>query len=85
MVSAKTLIANTSNDKNIMATGPFVMRTPLLNTYAQQLWLIGRMETDNHDDEKFDKTFQINVMIEGMTKDHTTVQLSSVVRNRYGN
>ncbi|XP_031638690.1 transmembrane protein 181 [Contarinia nasturtii] len=84
MLSARTLIANTStsSDKNIMATGPLVMRTPLLNTYAQQLWLIGRMETDNRDNEKFDKTFQINVMIEGMTKDHTPVQLSSVVRNR---
>lgn len=85
MVSAKTLIANTSsaNDKNIMATGPFVLRTPLLTTYAQQLWLIAQMETDNHDDEKFDKTFQINVMIEGMTKEHTPVPLSNVARNRY--
>lgn len=66
-----------------MATGPFVMRTPLLTTYSQQLWLIGRMETDNHDDEKFDKTFQVNVMIEGMTKDHIPVPLSNVLRNRY--
>lgn len=85
MVSAKSLIANTSsaNDKNIMATGPFVLRTPLLTTYAQQLWLIAQTETDNHDDEKFDKTFQINVMIEGMTKEHTPVPLSNVIRNRY--
>lgn len=84
-VSAKSLIANTTsaNDKNIMATGPFVMRTPLLTTYSQQLWLIGRMETDNHDDEKFDKTFQVNVMIEGMTKDHIPVPLSNILRNRY--
>lgn len=84
MISAKTLIANTTsaNDKNIMATGPFVMRTPLLTTYAQQLWLIGRMETDNRDDEKFDKTFQMNVMIEGLTKDHKPVPLSNILRNR---
>lgn len=66
-----------------MATGPFVMRTPLLTTYSQQLWLIARMETDNHDDEKFDKTFQVNVLIEGMTKDHTPVPISNVHRNRY--
>lgn len=85
MVSAKSLIANTSsaNDKNIMATGPFVLRTPLLTTYAQQLWLIAQTETDNHDDEKFDKTFQINVMIEGITKEHKPVPLSNVIRNRY--
>lgn len=84
MTSAKALIANTSsaNDKNIMATGPFVMRTPLLTTYSQQLWLIGRMETDNHDDEKFDKTFQVNVLVEGMTKDHTTIPLTIIQRNR---
>lgn len=84
MTSAKALIANTTsaNDKNIMATGPFVMRTPLLTTYSQQLWLIGRMETDNHDDEKFDKTFQVNVLIERMTKDHTPIPLTSVQRNR---
>lgn len=58
------------------------MRTPLLTTYAQQLWLIGQMETDNHDDEKFDKTFQMNVIIEGMTKEHATVPLFNVARNR---
>lgn len=78
-ISATTLIKNTtnSNDKNIMATGPFVMRTPLMTTYSQQLWLIGRMETDNRDNEKFDKTFQINVALEGVTKDHKPVTLIS--------
>lgn len=83
-ISAKSLVANTTsaNMKNIMATGPFIMRTPLLSTYSQQLWLIARMETDNTDDEKFDKTFQVNVMIEGMTKDHTPVPLSNILRNR---
>lgn len=83
-IRANPLIANTTsaNDKGYMATGPFVMRTPLLTTYSQQLWLIARMETDNHDDEKFDKTFQLNVMVEGVTKDHTPAPLSNIVRNR---
>lgn len=78
-------MANTTsaNDKNIMATGPFVMRTPLLTTYSQQLWVIAQMETDNHDDEKFDKTFQVNVVIEGLTKHHTPEPLSNIKRNRY--
>lgn len=85
-ISAKSLILNTSsaNDKNIMATGPFVIKTPLMTTYSQQMWLIGRMQTDNHDDEKFDKSFQISVTIDGLTKDHkpVTVLPSKSVRNR---
>lgn len=83
-MSAKSLIANTTNanDNGIMGTGPFVLRTPLLTTYSQQLWLIARMETDNHDNEKFDKTFQVNVRIEGISKDHIPVPVSNV-RNRY--
>lgn len=34
--SASTLLANTSEsgDKNVMATGPFVMRSPMLTTYS---------------------------------------------------
>lgn len=86
-VNARSLVANTTsaNDKNIMATGPFVMRTPLLTTYSQQLWVIAQMETDNHDDEKFDKTFQVNVIIEGLTKHHTPEPLSNIKRNRYAN
>lgn len=85
-INAKTLITNTSsaNDKNILATGPFVMRTPLMTTYSQQLWLIAQMTTDNTDDEKFDKSFQISVAIDGLTEDHkpVTVLPPNTARNR---
>lgn len=85
-ITGKELVANTSRatDKDIMATGPFVMRTPLLTTYSQQLWVIGRMKTDNHDDEKYDKTFQVNVGLDGLTVEHkrTTILTASNVRNR---
>lgn len=85
-INAKTLIANTSsaNDNNVLATGPFVMRTPLMTTYSQQLWLIAKMQTENTDDEKFDKSFQISVAIDGLTDEHkpVTVLPKNSVRNR---
>lgn len=67
-----------------MSTGPFLMRTPFMSTYSQQLWLIGQMQTDNRDNEKFDQTFQINVALEGVTKDHKPVTLisNSDIHNR---
>lgn len=71
-ISATSLLSNTSaaNDKHIMATGPFIMRSPLMTTYSQQLWLIAKLETDNSDDERFDKSFKVSVAIDGLTKDH---------------
>lgn len=32
-----------------MATGPFIMKTPLLSTYSQQLWVIAKLSTSNTD------------------------------------
>lgn len=86
-MNASSLVANTSsaNDKNVLAKGPFVMRTPLLTTYSQQLWLIAKMTTDNTDDERFDKSFQISVSIDGLTEDHKPVTIlpATVNRNRF--
>ncbi|XP_049549318.1 transmembrane protein 181 [Anopheles darlingi] len=57
-------------DGGYLARGPFVMRTPLMTTYSQQLWIIAKLTTDNTDDEMFDKKFHINVYIEGLSADH---------------
>lgn len=32
-----------------VATGPFIMKTPLLSTYSQQLWVIAKLLTSNND------------------------------------
>lgn len=32
-----------------MATGPYIMRTPALSTYSQQLWVIAKLSTSNTD------------------------------------
>lgn len=71
-VSASALLSNTSaaNDRAIMATGPFILRSPLMTTYSQQLWLIAKLETGNSDDERFDKSFQVSVTLEALMADH---------------
>lgn len=32
-----------------IASGPFIMKTPLLSTYSQQLWVIAKLLTSNND------------------------------------
>lgn len=50
-INALTLLPNTStvNKKDFLSTGAFIMKTPLLTTYSQQLWVIARLKTDNSD------------------------------------
>uniref|UniRef100_A0A182JCN4 Transmembrane protein 181 n=1 Tax=Anopheles atroparvus TaxID=41427 RepID=A0A182JCN4_ANOAO len=72
-VSGSSLLPNGSADatgNGHLAKGPFVMRTPLMTTYSQQLWIIAKLTTDNTDDEMVDKKFHINVQIEGLTAEH---------------
>lgn len=47
-VVAKSLIAK-DNNTNSIATGPFIMKTPSLKTYSQQLWVIAKLTTQNTD------------------------------------
>ncbi|KAK4881924.1 hypothetical protein RN001_005243 [Aquatica leii] len=68
---------NQTNSADI-ATGPFVMRTPTLSTYSQQMWLICKLTTNNNDDETFDKSFQISVTVDGLTDEHKPI---SIVRS----
>lgn len=77
------------------ATGPYIMKTPPLSTYSQQLWVIAKLSTANTDgknfdhctilmthcirfvfflyekiiipDEVYDKSFQVSVLIDGIT------------------
>lgn len=39
----------TSLNRKDIATGPFIMRTPKMSTYAQQLWIIAKLSTENTD------------------------------------
>ncbi|XP_012254361.1 transmembrane protein 181 [Athalia rosae] len=58
-----------------MATGPYIMRTPALSTYSQQLWVIAKLSTSNTDNERYDESFQVSVSIDGQASDHRAVSI----------
>lgn len=60
-----------------VATGPFIMKTPPLSTYSQQLWVIGKLLTSNNDDERYDKSFQISIAIDGVGIDRKLIPVLS--------
>ncbi|XP_015515822.1 transmembrane protein 181 isoform X2 [Neodiprion pinetum] len=58
-----------------MATGPYIMRTPALSTYSQQLWVIAKLSTSNVDNEKYDESFQVSVSVDGQASDRKAVSI----------
>ncbi|XP_046734631.1 transmembrane protein 181 isoform X1 [Diprion similis] len=58
-----------------MATGPYIMRTPALSTYSQQLWVIAKLSTSNVDNERYDESFQVSVSIDGQVSDRKAVSI----------
>lgn len=75
-INASTLMPNTTTKPDdFLANGPFAMKTPLMTTYSQQLWLIAVLSIDNTDDETFDKSFQVSVEIDGITDEHKPISI----------
>uniref|UniRef100_A0A1B0C2U9 Transmembrane protein 181 n=1 Tax=Glossina palpalis gambiensis TaxID=67801 RepID=A0A1B0C2U9_9MUSC len=76
-ITDKSILANTTlaNSKTVLATGPFAMKSPLMTTYSQQLWLIAKLVTNNNDDEKYDKSFHVSVAIDAITEQHKPLNL----------
>ncbi|KAL1491469.1 hypothetical protein ABEB36_012065 [Hypothenemus hampei] len=66
----------TSVNQKQLATGPFIMKTPKLSTYNQQVWIIATLETENTDGETIDKEFQICVTVSGLTEEHKPTSVS---------
>ncbi|KAH8346581.1 hypothetical protein KR084_005485 [Drosophila pseudotakahashii] len=85
-LTAQQILANTSlaHSPTVLGTGPFAMKSPLTTTYSQQLWLIAKLVTDNNDDERYDKSFQVSVSIDGINEQHKpqSVLGSGVAHNR---
>ncbi|GIY94540.1 transmembrane protein 181 [Caerostris extrusa] len=48
-------------------TGPFLLHSPAVSTFSQQLWVIARIILKNGDDERFNKPFHIAVTIHGVS------------------
>ncbi|EDV42582.1 uncharacterized protein Dana_GF16949 [Drosophila ananassae] len=85
-LTAQQILANTSlaHSATVLATGPFAMKSPLTTTYSQQLWLIAKLVTGNNDDERYDKSFQVSVSIDGINEQHKPQNVlgSGVAHNR---
>lgn len=83
-ITAKQIMAMTNSTPSI-ASGPFMIKSQFLSTYNQQLWVFLRMWTSNSDDELYDKSFKVNVAIDGVTLDHRTVTVlsSNNMKNRW--
>nr|CAG4643098.1 EOG090X03I5 [Ilyocryptus agilis] len=58
-----------------MATGPYLITTPLLTSYHQQLWLIAQIITENKDDESFEKKFHVTIAVEGVSENENAVNI----------
>ncbi|XP_043219290.1 transmembrane protein 181-like [Amphibalanus amphitrite] len=59
-----------------MASGPFVIKSPGVTSYAQQLWLSATVVVgDGTADETFDKRFTIAVDVEGLSEGREKLQV----------
>ena len=53
-------------DSKDLSVGPFVLMTPKLNNYRQQLWISVEIRTKDNDQATFSKTCKATVTIEGV-------------------
>jgi hypothetical protein len=58
---ASVLIAKQNGSD--LANGPFIMMTPTMSTYSQQLWVIAKVTTGNNDGEKIHMLFLNSLLI----------------------
>lgn len=75
--SASDLAPHEENATHVnMATGPFLLKTPSLTAYSQQLWVIAQISTkDEDEDETFRKPFHLKIRIQGITSKGQVVDL----------
>ncbi|XP_062606630.1 transmembrane protein 181-like, partial [Saccostrea cucullata] len=50
-------------------TGPFVLKSPPMSTFHQQLWLIADIRTDSQGGSRFEQPFTVSVQIRGLKSD----------------
>ncbi|CRK99945.1 CLUMA_CG013243, isoform B [Clunio marinus] len=82
-INAMSLVNSSQDD--FLANGPFVIQTQLLGTYSRQLWLFAKYKIESTDNEIFDTSFNVNVIIKGL-EDETLVELdeySTINRTRH--
>nr|CAG4651694.1 EOG090X03I5 [Triops cancriformis] len=69
-------------NQTTMATGTFLVKTPLLTSYHQQLWLVAQIITHKRDDETFDKPFQVSISMQGSNGDPEELARPNHLENR---
>lgn len=70
-------------------TGPFVLKSPPMSTFHQQLWLIADINTDSQGGSRFEQPFTVSVQIRGLKSDQELLstapknpELNSQTHNR---
>ncbi|XP_057663045.1 transmembrane protein 181 [Diorhabda carinulata] len=85
-VDGISLLPKYNNTSKSIATGPFIMKTPKLSTYSQQLWIIAKLSIENMDGEIIDKLFGVSVALSGLSEEHkpvTVLDINSNNRSRH--
>lgn len=73
---------------NSMKTGPYMLQSPPMSTFHQQLWLIAHIETDSIAGSTFEQQFRLGILIRGVNGDAQTLvksdnpELSPEMHNR---
>lgn len=61
-----------------LANGPFIMMTPAMSTYSQQLWVIAKVTTDNKDGERIRMFYLDSVLEMGLKLFKSNVHLDGI-------
>ncbi|KAK3098675.1 hypothetical protein FSP39_021835 [Pinctada imbricata] len=65
--------SNPPNTKVNKKTGPFVLRSPPMSTFHQQMWLIADIQTDSKGGSKFIEPLTVSVEIRGLKEEDQSV------------
>ena len=68
MVEKNITKASELNGTSVIPKGPFVIKSPRLSRYNQQLWLMAKFLID-HNDERFSKNFTMMLSVIGLNKE----------------
>ncbi|XP_041716293.1 transmembrane protein 181 isoform X2 [Coregonus clupeaformis] len=63
-------------------TGPFILQSPPLSTYNQQLWLTCMMQVEHSTVVDFQQHFEINVELKGVMQDASVMHIRSNVHQK---
>ncbi|KAJ8009561.1 hypothetical protein DPEC_G00090160 [Dallia pectoralis] len=63
-------------------TGPFILKSPPLSTYNQQLWLTCLMQVEHSNVVDFRQNFEINVELKGVLQDASVMHVRNNVHQR---